>query len=126
MIIFTKYLNIFSLIAYSFIMLIGQMIPIPFILWLSFTVFDFGNIDQLFAFSGLVGTILNLVKSKYEILFSSLSVALMITAVASRLIYVSAEALNYPTFTIPFFTFIITQALLIILRIRTKTLKQKI
>ncbi|HEX7868660.1 MAG TPA: hypothetical protein VF455_00960 [Chryseobacterium sp.] len=102
------------------------MIPIPFILWLSFTVFDFGNIDQLFAFSGLVGTILNLVKSKYEILFSSLSVALMITAVASRLIYVSAEALNYPTFTIPFFTFIITQALLIILRIRTKTLKQKI
>ncbi|MCX8523017.1 hypothetical protein OF897_03660 [Chryseobacterium formosus] len=120
MIIFIKYLNIFSVIAYSFIMLIGQMIPIPFIIWLSFTVFDFGNIDQLFAFSGLVGMILNLVKSKYEILFSLLSVALMITAVASRLMYVFAEALNYPAFTIPFFTFIITQALLIILKMRIK------
>ncbi|MCX8534368.1 hypothetical protein OEA66_18640 [Chryseobacterium sp. KC 927] len=126
MTIFIKYLNIFSLITYSLIMLMGQMIPIPFILWLSFTVFDFGNIDQLFAFLGLVGMILNLVKCKYDIPFSLLSLALMIIAVASRLMYVSSEALNYPAFTIPFFTFIITQALLIILKIRTKVLKHKI
>lgn len=74
MTIFIKYLNIFSLIAYSFIMLMGQMIPIPFILWLSFTVFDFGNIDQLFAFLGLVGMILSVVKSKYEISVSLISI----------------------------------------------------
>jgi len=102
-------------------MLMGQIIPIPFIFWLSFTVFDFGNIDQIFAFLGLLGMILNLIKFKYDILFSILSLALMIIAVASRLAYVSVEALNYPAFTIPLFIFLITQITLIILRIRNKS-----
>lgn len=100
-------------------MLIGQMIPIPFILWL-FTVFDFGNIDQLFAFLGIAGVILSFIKSKYPALISLISFILMISAVASRLMYVSIEALNYPAFTIPFFIFITTQIILIFLNIRTK------
>ena len=115
-----KYLRIFSLISYSLIMLMGQIIPIPFILWLSFTIFDFGDIDQLFAFLGLAGMILSVVKSKYDIPFAFLSSALMIIAVASRLIYVSVEALNYLGFTIPFFIFLITQIILIILKSRPK------
>lgn len=114
-----RYLKIFSIISYSLIMLIGQMIPIPFILWL-FTVFDFGNIDQLFAFLGIAGVILSFIKSKYPALISLISFILMISAVASRLMYVSIEALNYPAFTIPFFIFITTQIILIFLNIRTK------
>ncbi len=76
-------------------MLMGQMIAIPFILWLGFTVFDFGNIDQLFAFLGLLGMILSFMKSKHPVLISLISFALMISAVTSRLIHVSIEALNY-------------------------------
>lgn len=45
----------------------GSMIPIPFIIWLGFTVFDFGNIDQLFAFVGITGIILNVLKFKYDV-----------------------------------------------------------
>lgn len=115
-----KYLKIFSIASYSLIMLMGQMIAIPFILWLGFTVFDFGNIDQLFAFLGLLGMILSFIKSKHPVLISLISFALMISAVASRLIHVSIEALNYPAFTIPFFIFIATQILLIFLIINSK------
>ena len=35
------------------------MIGLPFILWLIFTTFDFGNIDQFFAILGVTGIILN-------------------------------------------------------------------
>jgi len=115
-----KYLKIFSIASYSLIMLMGQMIAIPFILWLGFTVFDFGNIDQLFAFLGLLGMILSFIKSKHPVLISLISFALMISAVASRLIHVSSEALNYPAFTIPFFIFIATQILLTFLIINSK------
>lgn len=115
-----KYIKIFSIISYSLIMLIGQMIPIPLIFWLGFTVFDFGNIDQLFTFLGLLGIILSFIKSKHPVLISLISFTLMVSAVASRLMYVSIEALNYPVFTIPFFIFIATQILLIFLIIHSK------
>jgi len=98
----------------------GSMIPIPFIFWLGFTVFDFGNIDQLFAFLGITGIVLNVMKFKYDVAISILSIILMIAAVASRLIYVSVEALNYPAFTIPFYTFITAQILLVFLKLRIK------
>ncbi|MNU19354.1 hypothetical protein D3C71_75790 [compost metagenome] len=115
-----KYLKIFSIVSYCLIMLMGQMIAIPFILWLGFTVFDFGNIDQLFAFLGLLGMILSFIKSKHPVLISLISFALMISAVTSRLMHVSIEALNYPAFTIPFFIFIATQILLVFLIINSK------
>ena len=51
-----------SIISYVLIILAGQMIGLPFFLWLIFTTFDFGNIDQLFAICGLIGIILNLTK----------------------------------------------------------------
>ena len=36
------------------------MIGLPFILWLIFTTFDFGNIDQFFAILGVTGIILGI------------------------------------------------------------------
>jgi hypothetical protein len=33
----------------------GEMIGLPFVFWLAFTLFDFGNIDQLFAIRVIVG-----------------------------------------------------------------------
>lgn len=55
-------INIFrytSIISYLFIILMGQMIGLPFIFWLLFTAFDFWNIEQIFAILGLLGAILN-------------------------------------------------------------------
>ena len=35
----------------------GQMIGIPFIIWLFWSSFEFGNNDQIFAIIGLIGLI---------------------------------------------------------------------
>jgi hypothetical protein len=99
-------------------MLAGMMIPVPFILWLIFTLFDFGNIDQLFAFFGILGIALNFTKFKNNLWVSIISFLLMLSAVASRLMYVSVEALNYFVFTIPFSVFVITKLMIIFFNIK--------
>ena len=53
-----------SIISYLIIILAGEMIGIPFVLWLVFTIFDFGNIDQIFAILGIIGVVLNFSKWK--------------------------------------------------------------
>jgi len=42
----------------SLIILKGQMIGIPFLIWIIFTSFDFGNVEQIFAILGMTGIIL--------------------------------------------------------------------
>ena len=53
-----KTLKIISLISYSLIILAGQMIGLPLLLWLVWTSFEFGNSDQIFAIFGLIGLLL--------------------------------------------------------------------
>lgn len=113
-----KYLKIFSIVSYSLIMLIGMMIPFPFIFLLIFTLFDFGNIDQLFAFLGIAGMILAFVKSKYEMWISFLSFILMTSAIENWLKYASIKDLNYLAFIIPFSIFILTQMIIIFSNVR--------
>ena len=101
-------IRIVSIISYMSIILTGQMIGLPFILWLIFSIFDFGNIDQLFAIFGLAGIILNLSKLKANIFVVVLSFLLMLAPIVSRLVQVPIEMFNYLAFQIPLIIFILT------------------
>ncbi len=100
--------RIVFIISYMSIILTGQMIGLPFILWLIFSIFDFGNIDQLFAIFGLAGIILNLSKLKVNIFVAVLSFFLMLSPIISRLVQVSIEMFDYLAFQIPLIIFILT------------------
>ena len=47
-----------AIFFYLFLILNGQMIGLPFFIWLLYTLFDFGNSDQLFAFVAVAGLVL--------------------------------------------------------------------
>lgn len=109
-----------SIISYLIIILAGEMIGLPFILWLVFTVFDFGNIDQIFAIFGITGIVLNLSKWKNKILITIISFILMLSPLISRLSQVEMEKFNYLAFQIPLTIFIITYLIFIIINIKEK------
>lgn len=115
-----KKIKIISLISYSLIILMGQMIGLPFILWLIFTSFDFGNSDQIFAIFGLIGLIMNFTKYGKPRLGRVLSFILMILPIARRLTEVPIEKFNYLTFQIPLLIFVITYLIYIIKPNRNK------
>ena len=83
--------RIISIISYLFIILAGEMIGIPFILWLIFTIFDFGNIDQIFAICGIIGISLNFTKWKNNIGITILSFFLMLSPLISRMVQVPIQ-----------------------------------
>ncbi len=107
-----------SIISYSLIILAGWMSGIPFIIWLIFSAFDFGNIDQLFAIFGLVGIFLNLTKGKTRIDITILSFVLMLSPMISRLVQVPLEMFNYLAFQVPLTIFIIMYLTYIIINAR--------
>ncbi len=101
----------------------GTMIPIPFIFWLLFTIFDFGNSDQIFAVLGIIGLFMQLVKpdlktSKKEIIFYILSFLLLITPILKRMLSISIENFNYLAFTIPMICFVILYFVSVIIKIK--------
>lgn len=109
-----------SIISYLIIILVGEMIGIPFILWLIFTIFDFGNIDQIFAILGIIGIVLNFSKWKNKILITIISFILMLSPLLSRLLQVGIEKFDYLAFQIPLTIFIISYLLFIIVNIKEK------
>lgn len=112
--------RIISIISYLFIILAGEMIGIPFILWLVFTIFDFGNIDQIFAILGIIGVILNFSKWKNKILITIVSFILMLSPLLSRLLQIGIEKFDYLAFQIPLTIFIISYLLFIIINIKER------
>ncbi|WP_299521822.1 hypothetical protein [Winogradskyella sp.] len=113
-------LKIISLTSYSLIILMGQMIGLPFILWLIFTSFDFGNSDQIFAISGLIGIIINFTKYGKPTLGKILSFVLMILPIVRRMTEIPIEKFNYLTFQIPLLIFVIAYLIYIIKPNRNK------
>jgi hypothetical protein len=109
-----------SIISYLVIILAGEMIGLPFILWLVFTIFDFGNIDQIFAIFGIIGIVLNLSKWKNKILVTIISFILMLSPLISRLFQVEMGKFNYLAFQIPLTIFIVTYLIFIIINIKEK------
>ncbi len=98
------------------------MIGIPFILWLFFTIFDFGNIDQIFAIFGVLGVGLNFLKWKNKILITIISFILMLSPIIARMSQVEIEKFDYLAFQIPLTFFIVSYLLFIIINIKEKLL----
>ena len=109
-----------SLISYMIIILAGQMIGIPFILWLILTVFDFGNIDQLFAILGITGVILNFTKWSNNIPITILCFFLMLSPIISRMMQAPIEMFDYLAFQIPLAIFIILYLTFIFINVKHK------
>lgn len=113
-------IRIISIVSYLLIILVGQMIGLPFIFWLIFTVFDFGNTDQLFAIFGVIGVGINLTKWKNKKLLTIVSFALMLSPIISRLTQVQIEMFDYLAFEIPLTIFIIAYLIFIVLNMIEK------
>ncbi len=92
----------------------GQMIGLPFIFWLIFTSFEFGNSDQIFAVLGLIGVILNFTKYKKFRLGKVLSFVLMLAPIARQMTEIPIEKFNYLAFQIPLLIFVITYLIYIL------------
>ncbi|MDN3693184.1 hypothetical protein QWZ06_13280 [Chryseobacterium tructae] len=115
-----NFLRYFSILSYALIILAGQMIGIPFIGWLLFTTFDFGNIEQSFAILGLLGIILNFTKWKSRNLITILSYLLMLSPLISRMIQIPLTMFNYAAFKVPLFIFITGYLIFIVLNVRNR------
>jgi len=112
--------RIISIVFYLLIILKGDMIGLPFFLWLLFTVFDFGNIDQLFALFALLGVCMHLTKWKNKKPFTLLCFVLMLSPLISRMVQVPLEMFNYRAFQIPFAIFVLSYLIFLVLNFREK------
>lgn len=108
-----KVLKIISLISYSLIILMGEMIGLPFLFWLIWTSFEFGNSDQIFAVFGLIGFVVMFTKLYKQRILKVLIFLLMLLPIVRRLTEVSLEKFNYFGFQIPLLIFITTSLILI-------------
>jgi hypothetical protein len=101
-----KAFKIIAIVSYLLIILMGDMIGLPFFLWLLFTLFDFGNIDQLFAFLASTGLVINFItlnsaRTLKTLLLDILCFGLLFSPILKRLTSVPIEKFNYLDFTIP-------------------------
>ena len=107
-----KALKAISITSYLLIILMGDMIGIPFVFWLFFNAFNFGELDQLFAILGVGGVVWN-IKTFHEdrnlknIFLDLLSFIFMLTPLVSRLVSVPIELFNYLAFIIPICLFVL-------------------
>ena len=101
-----KIAKLISIVSYLLIILMGSMIGLPFFMWLIFTLFDFGNVDQLFAFLGVVGltisfVIFNSTRTYKVLLLDIISFMLLAIPLIRRLTAIPIEKFNYLAFIIP-------------------------
>lgn len=125
-----KAFKIIGIISYLLIILMGEMIGLPFFLWLMFTMFDFGNADQIFALLGVIGLAINfmtlhLARSLKTILLDILCFGLLISPIVRRLTSVPIEKFNYLAFIIPTVIFMLFYLLSILFSIRQHLRIQK-
>lgn len=101
-----KTFKVISIVSYLLIILMGQMIGIPFFWFLLLALFDFGSIDQLFAFFAVIGLTISFItmnspRTNKVLLLDILSFALLASAIIRRLTAVPIELFNYLTFILP-------------------------
>jgi hypothetical protein len=88
------------------------MIGAPLFFWLVFTLFDFGNIDQLFAFFAVVGLAIvcmnhNKTRTAKVLKLDLLCFFLLVSPLVMRMTAVPIELFNYLAFIIPTTTFLL-------------------
>lgn len=101
-----KAFKLVAIISYLLINLMGEMIGLPFFVWLLFTLFDFGNIDQLFAFFGVIGlticfAIFNSTRTLKVLLLDIICFMLLASPLIRRMTAIPIEKFNYLAFIIP-------------------------
>lgn len=104
-----KQLKIFKIIAivfYLLIILAGQLIGLPFFFWLLYTMLDFGNPDQLFAFLGVVGLTISFIKLNSTrtfkvLLLDIICFILLASPLVRRMTAAPIELFNYLAFIVP-------------------------
>jgi len=101
-----------SIISYLLIILMGSMIGVPFLFWILFTVFDFGNPDQFFALLAIIGLLLNFsTRNKQKTIkilsLDILSFLLLISPIIRRMTAIPIEKFNYLLFIIPTIIFVV-------------------
>ena len=108
----TKVSKYISISLYLIITLTGQMIGLPFFIWIVFTFFDFGNFDQLFAVLAVTGLIVNIInrhkKKRLNIILLDLfCFALLLSPIIRRMTAVPIEMFDYLAFIIPTTIFVL-------------------
>ena len=88
------------------------MVGLPFLPWLIFTIFDFGNIDQLFAILAVLGLILtsrnwNKTRTQKILLIDFVCFVLLAAPIIGRLNAVPLSMFNYGAFIIPTAVFVL-------------------
>ncbi len=101
-----KSYRLIAIAFYLFIILKGQIIGVPFILWILFTLLDFGNTDQLFALLSTIGLIIiyinqNKARTRRIILVDVLCFILLASPLIRRMTAIPIEYFNYLSFIIP-------------------------
>ncbi len=113
-------LQILSLISYSLIILMGEIIGIPLLFWLVFKSFDLGSPEQIYAVLGIIGLTLNFTKHIKIKFVKIISFCLMIIPILSRLVKIPIEKFNYLSFQIPLLIFIILYIIIILKSVDNK------
>ena|SRR5215217_462177 len=99
-------LRTFSLIAYLCIILKGQMIGLPFFIWLPFSLLNFWNLDQLFSLLAIIAFVIILLNRKDEqttkrLMLELVCFLLLASPIIGRLVAVPLEMFNYLAFIVP-------------------------
>lgn len=99
-------LRTFSLIAYLCIILKGQMIGLPFFIWLPISLLNFWKLDQLFSLLAVIAFVIILLNRKDEetnkrLMLDLICFLLLASPIIGRLVAVPIEIFNYLAFIIP-------------------------
>jgi hypothetical protein len=109
-----------SIIAYLCIYLHGQMIGLPFLLWLPITLFNFGNIDQVYSFLAIVGLVVTFIYPtkivSHGVMVDVVCFLLLVLPLIGRLTAVPIAMFNYLGFIIPVTLFSLLYLLSIFLK----------
>lgn len=95
-----------SLIAYLCIILKGQIIALPFFLWLPLSLFNFWNFDQLFSFLAVLALVIISLSRKEKkfskrLMLDLVCFLLLALPIIGRLVAVPIGMFNYLAFIIP-------------------------
>lgn len=107
-----KTAKLISIVSYFLIILMGSMIGLPFFIWLLFTLFDFGNIDQLFAFLAVIGLTITFINRNRNrnltiLLIDIICFLLLASPLVRRMTAIPIEKFNYLAFIIPTILFVL-------------------
>ena len=126
-----KTFKIIAIVSYFLIILMGEMIGLPFFLWLIFTLFDFGNIDQIFALFAIVGLTICFIKINSTrtlniVMLDILCFVLLASPIVRRMTVVPLEKFNYLAFIIPTTCFVLFYFISIFFSVRQNQQRQKV